>query len=76
MSADRGDGISPRDFGRLEAEVRSLQSQVTQLDKKVGQLLDLASRSKGALWAAMSVASLAGAIFATAAGWLIGWIKH
>lgn len=67
--------ISPRDFGRLEAEVRGLQIQVASLDNKIGDLLDLAARGKGALWAAMTVASIAGAVMATLIGWTLGWLR-
>lgn len=70
------DEISARDFGRLEAEVRSLQNQVDSMDRKVGELLDLASRGRGALWAGMTVASIAGAVVATLVGWAIGWLRH
>ena len=56
MSAD----IDPRDFGRLEAEVQSLQTQVTGLTEKVDALLELANQSKGGFWAGMTIASIIG----------------
>lgn len=58
--------IDPRDFGRLEAEVKSLQTQMTALDQKVEQLVQLASQGRGgirALW-------FAGSIVAGIIGWL------
>jgi hypothetical protein len=54
--------IDPREFGRLEAEVHSLRSQVTSLQADVRQLLALANRSKGGLWAGMTMASLFGGV--------------
>lgn len=52
--------IDPRDFGRLEAEVQSLQVQVTTLNGKVDDLLELANRSKGGFWMGMTIASMIG----------------
>ena len=52
--------IDPRDFGRLEAEVQSLQVQVTTLTGKVDDLLELANRSKGGFWMGMTIASMIG----------------
>ena len=54
--------IDPREFGRLEAEVHSFRSQVTSLQADVRQLLALANRSKGGLWAGMTMASLFGGV--------------
>jgi len=42
--------------------VHSLRSQVTALQDDVRQLLALANRSKGGLWAGMTFASLFGGI--------------
>lgn len=52
--------INPRDFGRLEAEVQTLQTQVSDLSRKVDALLELANRSKGGFWVGMSIASVLG----------------
>lgn len=54
--------IDPRDFGRLEAEVQSLQVQVTTLNGKVDDLLELANRSKGGFWMGMTIASMVGGV--------------
>ena len=55
--------IDPREFGRLEAEVQSLRSQVSSLQSDVRELLELANRSKGGLWVGMSIsATLGGAV--------------
>ena len=54
--------IDPRDFGRLEAEVTSLTSEVAGLRADVTKLLEMANRSRGALWAGMSIASMGGGL--------------
>jgi hypothetical protein len=60
--------INPREFGRLEAEVHSLRTQVTDLQKDMRELLELANRSKGGLWVGMGIAALAGSVVS----WIVG----
>jgi hypothetical protein len=60
--------INPREFGRLEAEVHSLRTQVTDLQKDMRELLELANRSRGGLWVGMSMAAGLGAVFS----WIVG----
>lgn len=60
--------IDPREFGRLEAEVHSLRNQVAALQQDVRKLLALADRSKGGLWAGMTIASMLGG--------LVSWIAN
>ena len=55
--------VDARDFGRLEAQVESLQGQVTQLSTDVKALLELANKSKGGFWMGMTIASIAGGVF-------------
>ena len=55
--------VDARDFGRLEAQVESLQGQVTQLSNDVKALLELANKSKGGFWMGMTIASIAGGVF-------------
>ena len=52
--------IDARDFGRLEAQVESLQAEVHQLGKDVRALLELANKSKGGFWMGMTIASIIG----------------
>ncbi len=54
--------IDLRDFGRLEAEVESLQNQVSNLNTKVDALLELANKSKGGFWMGMAIASAVGGL--------------
>jgi hypothetical protein len=58
--------IDPREFGRLEAEVQSLRNQVAAMQTDIKTLLEMANRSKGGLWAGMTIASMLGG--------LISWV--
>lgn len=49
--------ISERDFGRLEAEVQSLKSELDDIKTDVKCLLALANKSKGGFWMGMTIAS-------------------
>jgi hypothetical protein len=63
--------IDARDFGRLEAQVETLQGQVTQLSTDVKALLELANQSKGWFWMGMVIASaLSGVVSFFASRWL------
>ena len=63
--------IDARDFGRLEAQVETLQGQVTQLSTDVKALLELANQSKGGFWMGMVIASaLSGVVSFFAARWI------
>ena len=52
--------ISPREFGKLEAQVEALQTEVHELSKDVKALLELANKSKGGFWMGMTIASMSG----------------
>jgi hypothetical protein len=54
------DEVSAREFGKLEAQVESLQSEVSDLRSDVKTLLELANKSKGGFWMGMTIASLVG----------------
>jgi len=55
--------IDARDFGRLEAQVESLQTEMQNLSADVKSLLELANKSKGGFWIGMTIASIAGGVF-------------
>jgi len=57
------DEVSAREFGRLEAQVEALQSDVHNLRDDVKSLLELANKSKGGFWMGMTIASLIGGLF-------------
>ena len=54
--------IDARDFGKLEAQVETLQEQVSQLSTDVKSLLELANKGKGGFWMGMTIASFMGGI--------------
>ena len=54
--------IDARDFGKLEAQVEALQTEVHQLGQDVKALLELANKGKGGFWGGMMVASAVGAV--------------
>ena len=63
--------ISPREFGKLEAQVEALQTEVHQLSKDVKALLELANKSKGGFWMGMTIASMVGGFITFIGGRLL-----
>ena len=63
--------IDARDFGKLEAQVASLQTEVHELATDVKALLELANKSKGGFWMGMTIASMAGGVITFVAGKLL-----
>lgn len=49
--------IDLREFGKLEAQVETLQSEVHALRDDVKKLLAMANKSKGGLWVGMAIVS-------------------
>jgi hypothetical protein len=49
--------IDLREFGKLEAQVETLQVEVTALRDDVKKLLAMANKSKGGFWVGMAIAS-------------------
>ena len=54
--------IDPVKFGLLIGQVKTLETQVDDLQKDVKTLLALANKSKGGLWMGMTLASFFGGI--------------
>jgi hypothetical protein len=54
--------IDLKEFGRLSQQVTTLERQVTDLQIDVTQLLEMANKSKGGLWAGMAISSALGAL--------------
>lgn len=54
--------IDPRDFGRLEAEVKALQAEVSEMSRDIKDLLELANKGRGGFWMGMTIAASIGAI--------------
>ena len=63
--------IDARDFGKLEAQVAALQTEVHQLANDVKELLELANKAKGGFWMGMTIASMAGGVITFVAGKLL-----
>jgi len=57
---DRG-SIDLVRYGVLWNKVESMESELTEIRKDLKELLVMAERSKGSLWALMGVASVVGA---------------
>ena len=54
--------IDPREFGKLEAQVEALQTEVHAMRSDIKQLLEMANKSKGGFWVGMSIASAVGGV--------------
>ena len=54
--------IDARDFGKLEAQVESLQKEMHLLSADVKSLLELANKGKGGFWMGMTIASFMGGV--------------
>lgn len=52
--------IDPVKFGQLMGQVQTLENQVSDLQKDVKELLELANKSKGGFWMGMAIASVIG----------------
>ncbi len=53
--------VDPRDFGRLEAEVKALQVELTEMSRDLKDLLELANKGRGGFWVGMTIAASLGA---------------
>lgn len=71
LSTMENNMIDPREFGRLESEVKAMKEQMADLAADVKTLLGLANQSRGAIWAGIG---LAGA-FGGAVSWIISHWK-
>ena len=60
--------IDLREFGKLEAQVETLQVEVTALREDVKKLLAMANKSKGGFWVGMG--------FVSAFSSLVGFVAH
>lgn len=58
--------IDPVKFGLLIGQVKTLETQVADLQKDVKELLELANKGKGGFWMGMTIASAVGG----AASWI------
>ena len=63
--------IDPVKFGMLIGQVKTLEDQVSDMQKDVKELLELANKSKGGFWMGMTIASIVGG----ANSWITSHIK-
>ena len=63
--------IDPREFGKLEAQVESLQAEVHAMREDIKALLEMANRSKGGMFVGMAIASVLGGIVSFVASKMI-----
>lgn len=54
--------IDPREFGKLEAQVQALQTEVHAMREDIKLLLEMANKSKGGMFVGMAIASLLGGV--------------
>jgi len=60
--------INPVSYGKLIGKVESLEHKVESLEKDIKELLELANKSRGGMWAGMMIVS--------ALGGFVGYITH
>jgi hypothetical protein len=63
--------IDPREFGRLEAQVQALQTEVHAMREDIKALLEMANKSKGGMFVGMAIASIVGGVISFIATKLI-----
>ena len=63
--------IDPREFGKLEAQVEALQTEVHAMREDIKKLLEMANKSKGGFFVGMAIASVVGGIISFIAAKLV-----
>ena len=54
--------IDPYKYGKLVAQVESMEKKIDKLESNMEELLELANKSKGGFWMGMTVASMVGGL--------------
>ena len=65
------ENIDPVKYGVLWERVTQMDKKIDKMEKELTELLALANKSKGGLWAGMAIASSVGAVI----GWIISHMK-
>ena len=60
--------IDPVKYGVLWERVTQMDKKIDKMEKQIEQLLELANKSKGGLWAGMAIASAVGGAITWVAG--------
>ena len=63
--------FNPFEYGQLTQKVTELESKVDTLQRSMTELLALANKSKGGLWAGMVIVSAVSGIISFASGWFL-----
>lgn len=63
--------IDPVKYGVLWERVQNMDKKIDRMERQIEQLLELANKSKGGLWAGMAIASAVGGVIT----WLVGHFK-
>jgi len=63
--------IDPVRYGVLWERVQNMDKKIDRMERQIEQLLELANKSKGGLWAGMAIASAVGGVIT----WLVGHFK-
>jgi energy-converting hydrogenase Eha subunit F len=58
---DQG-GVDLYKYGKLTAQVESMEKKIDKLESNMEELLELANRSKGGFWMGMTIASIVGGV--------------
>jgi hypothetical protein len=63
--------IDPVRYGVLWERVQNMDKKIDRMERQIEQLLELANKSKGGLWAGMAIASAVGGVIT----WVVGHFK-
>jgi hypothetical protein len=64
--------IDPVKYGVLWERVQQMDKKIDKMERQIEELLALANKSKGGLWAGMAIASAIGGVVTWVAGHLKG----
>lgn len=58
--------FDPIEFGELRARVAAMEKTIDQMSTKIDTLLEIANRGRGALWLALTIGGVIGAVITLA----------
>lgn len=67
---DNGE-IDPVRYGVLWERVQNMDKKIDKMESQIGELLELANKSKGGFWMGMTIASAVGGVFT----WIVSHFK-
>lgn len=69
MSEFKESGVDLYKYGKLVATVESLEKKVDKLEQGMEELLELANKSRGGLWAGMTIVAAVSSLVTFIASW-------